>query len=109
LNTTRPVPFANLPQPLPAKLHSQADVVELTNEITAIEQLLETLGVADRQPDLVAVRQLRFPEVDEDLAEELLIAQEWLQEQVDLLWERKQLIFYGPSGTGKTYLAGRVR
>ncbi|MGH3812035.1 MAG: MGMT family protein, partial [Pseudonocardiaceae bacterium] len=51
LNTTRPVPFANLPQPLPAKLHSQADVVELTNEIAAIEQLLETLGVADRQPD----------------------------------------------------------
>jgi 5-methylcytosine-specific restriction protein B len=30
-NTTQPVPFANLPQPLPAKLHSQADVVELTN------------------------------------------------------------------------------
>ncbi len=102
------MPFTNLPQPLPAKLHSQADVVELTNEITAIEQLLETLGVADRQSDLVTARQLRFPEVDHNLADELLIAQEWLQEQADLLWERKQLIFYGPPGTGKTYLLGVI-
>lgn len=108
LNATRPVPFANLPQPLPAKLHSQADVVELTNEIAAIEQLLETLGVADRQSDLVTARELRFPGVDRDLAEELLIDQEWLQEQADLLWDRKQLIFYGPPGTGKTYLARKL-
>ncbi|MBA2472573.1 MAG: AAA family ATPase [Pseudonocardiales bacterium] len=108
LNTTRPVPFANLPQPLPAKLHSQADVVELTNEIAAIEQLLATLGVADRQPDLAAARELRFPEIDQDLAEELLIDQEWLQQQADLLWERKQLIFSGPPGTGKTYLARKL-
>ncbi|MGH3778066.1 MAG: AAA family ATPase [Pseudonocardiaceae bacterium] len=108
LNTTRPVPFANLPQPLPAKLHSQADVVELTNEIAAIEQLLETLGVADRQPDPAAARELRFPQVDRDLAEELLIDQEWLQQQSDLLWECKQLIFYGPPGTGKTYLARKL-
>lgn len=108
LNTTRPVPFANLPQPLPAKLHSQADVVELTNEIPAIEQLLETLGVADRQPDPATARELRFPEVDQDLAEQLLISHEWPQQQAELLWERKQLIFYGPPGTGKTYLARKL-
>ncbi|MGH3798597.1 MAG: AAA family ATPase [Pseudonocardiaceae bacterium] len=107
LNTTRPVPFANLPQPLPAKLHSQADVVELTNEIAAIEQLLESLGIADRQPGPAAVRELRFPVVGQALAQELLIDQEWLQ-QADLLWERKQLIFYGPPGTGKTYLARKL-
>ncbi|MGH3815293.1 MAG: McrB family protein, partial [Pseudonocardiaceae bacterium] len=84
------------------------DVVELTNEIAAIEQLLETLGVADRQPDPAAARELRFPQVDRDLAEELLIDQKWLQQQSDLLWECKQLIFYGPPGTGKTYLARKL-
>lgn len=108
LNPNRPVPFATLPQPLPAKLHSQADVVELTNEIAAIERLLGTLGVADREPDLVAARELRFPEVDQELADELLIDQEWLQQQADLLWERQQMIFYGPPGTGKTYLARKL-
>ncbi len=108
LNTTRPVPFSNLPQPLPAKLHSQADVVELTNEIAAIEQLLATLGVVARPPDAATVRELRFPEVDQNLATQLLIDQAWLQQQADLLWERKQLIFYGPPGTGKTYLARKL-
>ncbi|HET9255931.1 MAG TPA: AAA family ATPase [Pseudonocardiaceae bacterium] len=108
LNTTRPVPFANLPQPLPAKLHSQADIVELTNEITAIERLLETLGVADRQLDVAPAKELRFPEVGQDLAEELLIDQEWLRQLTDLLWERQQLILYGPPGTGKTYLARKL-
>ncbi len=107
-NTTRPVPFANLPQPLPAKLHSQADVVELTNEIAAIGQLLGSLGVADQQPGPAAARELRFPEIDQNLAEGLLIDQEWLRQQADLLWECKQLIFYGPPGTGKTYLARKL-
>ncbi|MGH4018735.1 MAG: AAA family ATPase [Pseudonocardiaceae bacterium] len=108
LNPTQPVPFSRLPQPLPAKLHSQADVVELTEEIAAIELLLEDLGIADRQPDPAAVRELRFPHIDQAFADELLIEREWLQQQADLLWERKQLIFYGPPGTGKTYLARKL-
>lgn len=108
LNASAPVPFANLPQPLPAKLHSQADVVDLTNEIPAIEQLLEALGVAHRQPSQAPVRELRFPAVGQALADKLLIDREWLQQQADLLWERKQLIFYGPPGTGKTYLARQL-
>lgn len=105
LNPTHAVPFANLPQPLPAKLHSQADVVELTDEIAAIEQLLEDLDLADGQPHPVTAKDLRFPPVSPDFADELLIEREWLQQQADLLWERKQLIFYGPPGTGKTFIA----
>lgn len=108
LNASAPVPFANLPQPLPAKLHSQADVVDLTNEIPAIEQLLEALGVAHQQLDLAPAKELQFQAVGQDLADKLLIDREWLQQQADLLWERKQLIFYGPPGTGKTYLARQL-
>jgi 5-methylcytosine-specific restriction protein B len=75
LNSDRPVPFANLPQPLPAKLHSQADVVELTNEIAAIEQLLAELDITSQPGEQAATRELRFPEIDQSLAHELLIDQ----------------------------------
>ncbi|MGH3941345.1 MAG: AAA family ATPase [Pseudonocardiaceae bacterium] len=109
LNPTDAVPFAKLPQPLPAKLHSQADVVELTDEIAAIQQLLDLLGIPDRPPDPDPIRELQqFPEVAPDLAAELFADREWLQQQADLLWEYKQLIFYGPPGTGKTFLAHKL-
>ena len=101
-NPTNAVPFARLPQPLPAKLHSQSDVVELTEDIAAVEALLAGLGVADR---VEPPPELRFPPVTAELADDLLIERDWLQRQADLLWERRQVIFYGPPGTGKTYLA----
>jgi 5-methylcytosine-specific restriction protein B len=102
INATGPVPFARLPQPLPAKLHSQADVVELTEDIAAVEALLAALG---GEPPAAPVRQLRFPPVSVELADELHMSRAWLQDQADLLWDRRQIILYGPPGTGKTYLA----
>jgi 5-methylcytosine-specific restriction enzyme B len=105
LNTNRPVPFKTLPEPLPARLHSQSDVVELTEDMAAIEALLPMIGAAEppKEPDVR--RELRFPEISDDLAERTLIDRAWLQRQADLLWDRRQLIFYGPPGTGKTFLA----
>lgn len=107
LNSTRGVPFANLPQPLPAKLHSQSDVVELTENIAAIEALLTELGIPIEEPKQ-RLELDRFPEVSEELAKQLLIDRAWLQRFVELLWDRKQVIFYGPPGTGKTYLARKL-
>lgn len=105
LNPTRPVPFAKLPEPLPAKLHSQSDVVELTENITAIEALLNELGIAIDEPAPAPERELSFREITDELAIRLLIDRNWLQKQADLLWDRKQVIFYGPPGTGKTFVA----
>ena len=45
LNDTRPVPFAKLPDPLPAKLHNQSDVVNLTGNLAAVEALLHDLDI----------------------------------------------------------------
>jgi MoxR-like ATPase len=43
---------------------------------------------------------------DEALEERLLLPEVWLQNDViDLLAEKKQVIFFGPPGTGKTYVA----
>lgn len=108
LNETRPVPFANLPQPLPAKLHSQSDVVELTENLAAVEELLTALGIELAGGGADPVRELEFPEVGQSLADEILVERDQLQRLADLLWENKQLILYGPPGTGKTFIARKL-
>lgn len=108
LNPTAPVPFANLPQPLPAKLHSQSDVVELTENIGAIEELLAALDIdlGDAAPE--PTKELAFPAIGQDLADAILVDRAQLQRFADLLWENKQLILYGPPGTGKTFIARKL-
>ena len=108
LNPARPVPFARLPQPLPAKLRSQSDVVELTENIGSLESLLADLGIDLVQRVTKPVRALAFPPATADLATELFMDRDWLQQQVDLFWDRRQIILYGPPGTGKTYLARKL-
>ena len=44
----------------------------------------------------------------EDLADELLLGREFLDDLVDLLADRGQIILYGPPGTGKTYIAKKL-
>lgn len=108
LNETQPVAFTKLPDPLPAKLHSQSDVVELTEDIATIEALLRDMGVEVIEPAPAPQRELAFPEIPQELADEVLIDRSWLQRQADLLWRRRQMIFYGPPGTGKTFLARKI-
>lgn len=43
-----------------------------------------------------------------ELAQELLVESEWLEEVVGLLEEKGQVIFQGPPGTGKTFVARRL-
>lgn len=104
-NPSLPVPFANLPDPLPAKLGGQADVVDLTEDLAAIEKLLADLDVTVAEPAPQPTRELVFPEIEDVPDSEVIVSREWLQDQADLLWDRHQIIFYGPPGTGKTYLA----
>jgi 5-methylcytosine-specific restriction enzyme B len=96
------VEYAALPAPLPAKLSSQADVVDLTDELPLLEELIGVDGSTLPAADLV------LRDADDALAEALLVDRSWLQEVVELLRDRRQLILYGPPGTGKTYLAQRV-
>lgn len=46
-----------------------------------------------------------FPAADERLAAKLFVDVPWLQETLNLLERRRQVIFFGPPGTGKTYIA----
>lgn len=44
----------------------------------------------------------------EDLAEELLVDRSFLDDIVELLRDKGQVILYGPPGTGKTYIAKKL-
>jgi len=46
-----------------------------------------------------------FHRATSQLSDRLHVGVEWLQETLDLLERRRQLIFFGPPGTGKTYIA----
>jgi len=90
---------AELPGELAARLKVQRDVLDLTQQIDAIEKLL---APHDGAPDEAV---LTLPDATDELAESLHVDCDWLQECIELLRDRPQMIFYGPPGTGKTYIA----
>ncbi|PPS89952.1 AAA family ATPase [Streptomyces sp. MH60] len=55
---------------------------------------------------IVARRDPASPQPDKALRKRLNVHDlAWLNEVRDLLWDERQVIFYGPPGPGKTYLA----
>ncbi|WP_067135656.1 McrB family protein [Microtetraspora malaysiensis] len=99
LNGKAPVDFDDLPDEMSAKLATQHDVLDLTEFLDDLELLVKP------QVGESPAREVTLPDVTAELAAALLVDQEWLQECVDLLGDRPQLILYGPPGTGKTYIA----
>ncbi len=110
--------YDELPEELQQKLSVQHDVVDLT----AVQAHIEGLGLTDQElveeaeaiergpsteiPALTARRELELPEPTDELAAELLVHDtEWLREVRNLLWDERQLVLYGPPGSGMTYLA----
>lgn len=97
--------FDKLPSDLKARLSTQRDVLDLTQHLAVLEQLV----TAGPQPDApVVAAEANLPDATPELASELHVDQAWLQKCVDLLRDRPQLIFYGPPGTGKTYIARKL-
>jgi 5-methylcytosine-specific restriction enzyme B len=108
--------YNDLPDELQQKLSVQHDVVDLTTVL----DLLNSLGLSDEElaaeqdedPTVEAAiflrREVELPDPDQDLADELLVERDWLQEVRDLLSDDRQLVFYGPPGTGKTFLAQEI-
>lgn len=97
-NTDDPVDFSQLPDPLPARLSIQHDVVDLTQELRVIETMLG-------EPVPSEPLEATLPDATDNLAANLLLDRPWLQESIDLLRDMRQLIYYGPPGTGKTFIA----
>ncbi len=111
-NVDVPIDFADLPAPLPAKLASGANVVDLTadldvvDDLTTLEADAPVTASAEAPEPLSPHEHLGAPGAA--LAEDLFVEPGWLAGVRDLLDERRQVIFYGPPGTGKTYLARKL-
>ena len=101
--------FPDLPVPLPALLQQQGGVVDLTDGLEVLEQLLLLPPVEPDDPNTNTKTSpdepLRLPPITEALTSALHMPSEPLQELLDLLQSRRQIVLYGPPGTGKTYLA----
>jgi 5-methylcytosine-specific restriction protein B len=78
-------------------------VTDLTEDLDAVAALA---GIAEKPaPSADPV----LPAVTDEVAESLFLRREWLQEEIlDLLREQRQLIFFGPPGTGKTFVAQAI-
>lgn len=104
----RSVKASDLVPPLPSLLDLQGSVVDITEGLPALLDLLGEDGGDDEDtvnppppPEVVP----GLPAVTGELASRLHMAASDLQEIVDLLASRQQIVLYGPPGTGKTYLA----
>lgn len=104
-----------LAPPLPSLLDLQGNVVEITQGLAALRLLIvdravdggsggtsdgddgEVVATSDAVPQL--------PAATSQLATRLHTPQAALQEILDLLQSRQQIVLYGPPGTGKTFLA----
>lgn len=95
----------DLPSALFTRIKVQRDIVDLTQQIELLEELLN--AEAEKTPPPV-VEPVTLRDATAKLASDLHVSQSWLQESIDLLNDRPQLIFYGPPGTGKTYLAQAI-
>lgn len=108
-----PVVQSDLPAPLPSLLDQQGTVVDATSAYDILDGLIEkTGGGGPDDDDAVPVVDKpgpattpKLPGVTQHVAASLHMNQADLQEIVDLLQQRQQIVLYGPPGTGKTYVA----
>ncbi|MFB6556087.1 MULTISPECIES: AAA family ATPase [unclassified Streptomyces] len=96
--------YRHLPREMEGPLgNPELRLVELTEFTGDLEVLL------DEEPDQAPTEGSEaavLPDATQELADELTMEDtSWLQECVELLRDRPQLIFHGPPGTGKTYTA----
>ena len=101
--------YGDLASEIKARLQVQYDVVEMTQQLDLLEKLLAAqatvVEVDEPTAAPVVVRELTLPDATDELAAKLNVDRAWLQECIDLLRDRPQLIFFGPPGTGKTFIA----
>lgn len=101
-NVDKPIAYSAIPKSVSAKLSSQHTIVDLTNDLPALRSLLALQASPTvEQPLPAVVEELSLLPVTPQLADKLLVQVHWLQSCVDLLEDRRQLIFYGPRAPGR--------
>lgn len=103
LNTETPAQRGRIGAALYSKLRTLLTLSNITSVIDDVEALLSPDDSTPRADGgSVAVR---LPSASVELADQLFVAREWLDEMILLLQSKRQLVLYGPPGTGKTFIA----
>ncbi|MFI1147103.1 McrB family protein [Streptomyces sp. NPDC020780] len=102
----RPLVRADLPEKVKARLPLPPTVYDISS---VAADLAERAGleavVAEELADVDVTKPLELPPVTQELADELLMPLDWLEETAEQLQDQLQLILHGPPGTGKTHVA----
>jgi hypothetical protein len=99
------VPTETLPSALLALLDQQGTVVELTDSVDFLQELVRGSHDPEPAPPLPPAPPVALRPATEALAGSLYMDATFLQEALDVLGTRKQVVLYGPPGTGKTFVA----
>jgi len=108
LNPARPLVRTDLSTGAQGKLSGQNVVTALglyADEILALVEADDTVVTGNGEEPESPLIALELPDPTKALADGLFLPLDWLREVVDLLREKGQVVFHGPPGTGKTYLA----
>lgn len=101
-----PVDRADVSPALYSRLRSLLTITEISELAGELSSYLTPPG--DLEPDTNTSTETRLSPIDDDLAKDWMLDGAWLNEIVTLLQRKRQMIFFGPPGTGKTYLAEKL-
>jgi 5-methylcytosine-specific restriction protein B len=103
LNVGDPISRSDVSPPMFSKLKTLLTLSNITSVVDEIELWIsgqKIPGNAATKSDALILR----PSTDE-LAKSLVLPNPWLDEVIGLLEQKRQLVLFGPPGTGKTFLA----
>lgn len=109
-NPEAPIARVDLSPSAYSKLRALRTVSNISEDAQEFADLAGLDLTDQRTPTPVAPGrvEVRLPDADQDLADDLMLPRDWLQEGLDLLARKRQVVFYGPPGTGKTFVAQRI-
>ena len=103
--STQAVALSELPSSVAGLLDQQGTVVDVTAGLEEFRKYILKQDDLDGDGSVELDRVPRLPAVTDEVAVAMFMPRPALQEIVDLLQVRQQIVLYGPPGTGKTYLA----